>query len=57
MLPDSAHQIAGAAIMEKEKALSEPPERRRSKVVAACLSLTDAVGETASHVMKGKVRV
>lgn len=49
-------QVAGAPVMEKEKALPEAPQRRGAKFSRPGLTRRNSVGQPRSHVMKHKIR-
>ena len=52
---DRREQIIGAAVMQEEHALSDPPQRRGAELVRAGRTLTDAVGQPRAHVVDEQV--
>jgi len=55
MFLDCPVQIRGSAVMKEEDALSEPPERRCTKLSGSRLALTDSISEPTPHVVERKV--
>ena len=55
MFLDCPVQIRRSAVMKEEDALSEPPERRCTKLSGSRLALTDSIGEPMPHVVERKV--
>ena len=51
MRGNGCHQIGGAAVVQEKYSLSEAPERRGSKLIAARTALRDIVRKTRSHVV------
>ena len=51
------HQVVGAAVMEKEDALSQSPQGRGPKFIAGGYTLGDVVCQGRPHVMKQQVRI
>ena len=50
-------QICGPAIVKKEQPLSQSPQWRRSELIATSRALVNAVRQSRSQVMQGKIGV
>ena len=50
-------QVGGAAIMQKEEALAEAPERRGTELVGTGRALMDAIRQAGAHVVQSEVGI
>jgi hypothetical protein len=48
---DGVEKLGGSAVVEKENALPDAPERRRAELNRACSALCDAVRQILAHVV------
>jgi len=55
VLLDGDLDVGRAAVMEKEDALTDTPERRAAELISCCGALRNAIGEPGSHIVQGKV--
>ena len=53
---DNLDQIGGPPIVEEKDALPDAPQRSRSELIGPGAALSDAVGETSTHVVDEEVR-
>src|ERR1700733_16312709 len=54
---NGGEQIAGSSVMQEEHALTQSPERCRTKLIGTCRALGDSVGQCLAHVMHQQVGV
>ena len=57
MLTDGIRQIARSAVMQQKQAFTNSPQGSSAEFLASRISLADAVGESGTHLVQGKIRV
>ena len=55
MGPDGLQEVVGATIVQKEDALAQSPQGRRTKLVRAGIALNDVISQYRPHVVDEEI--